>query len=107
MAHFAQLDENNIVTQVVVVHNDVIRNEPFPASEPIGIEFCQSLFGADTVWRQTSYNASFRYNYAAQGYLFDPTKGSDGAFIPPQPDPSWTLDEETYQWVEPAPVTGE
>ena len=100
MAHFAQLDDNNLVTQVIVVSNDVIRNEPFPASEPIGIEFCQSLFGTDTRWAQTSYNASFRYNYAGIGYLFDATVG---AFIPPKPYPSWLLNTNTFQWEPPVP----
>jgi hypothetical protein len=100
MAHFAQLDENNLVTQVVVLNNDVVRNEPFPASEPIGVEFCQSLYGADTVWKQTSYNGNFRFNYAGIGYTYD--NGRD-AFIPPKPYPSWLLDEATCQWIAPVP----
>jgi hypothetical protein len=100
MAHFAQLDGNNIVTQVIVVNNDSVNNEPFPASEPIGVAFCQSLFGVDTNWAQTSYNASFRYNYAGIGYTFDATAG---AFIPPKPYPSWLLNTNTYQWEPPVP----
>lgn len=85
MAHFARLDENNIVTEVIVVNNDVIRNEPFPASEPIGIDFCRSLFGEETIWVQTSYSGSFRNFYAAIGFAFDPTVEPYGAFVPPQP----------------------
>jgi hypothetical protein len=100
MAHFAQLDENNIVTQVIVVSNDAINNELFPQSEPTGIAFCQALFGADTRWTQTSYNCSFRYNYAGIGYTFD---AQAQAFIPSKPYPSWLLNIEAYQWQSPVP----
>lgn len=72
MAHFAQLDENNVVINVIVVNNDVIQNLPFPESEPIGVAFCQSLYGADTVWKQTSYNNNFRKYYAGIGFWYDP-----------------------------------
>jgi hypothetical protein len=104
MAHFAQLDANSIVIEVIIVNNDVINNEPFPASEPIGISFCQSLYGADTVWAQTSYNGSFRYNYAAVGYAFDTVAG---AFIPPRPYPSWQINTQTYIWQAPIPYPDE
>ena len=100
MAHFAQLDENNIALLVIVVSNNDINNLPFPESEPIGVAFCKSLFGQDTNWAQTSYNASFRYNYAGIGYLFDATAD---AFIPPKPYPSWLLNTNTYQWEPPVP----
>jgi hypothetical protein len=99
MAHFAKLN-GNIVEDVIVINNDVINNEPFPASEPIGISFCQSLYGADTQWAQTSYNGSFRYNYAGTGYVFD---AAVGAFIPSQPYPSWILNTINYQWQAPIP----
>jgi hypothetical protein len=98
MAHFAQLDESNVVLQVIVVSNDAINNEPFPQSEPTGIAFCQSLYGANTKWAQTSYNASFRKNYAGIGFTYDATLD---AFVPPQPYPSWTLNQDTAQWVCP------
>jgi hypothetical protein len=100
MAHFAQLDANSVVTNVIVVNNDVVQNLPFPESEPIGVEFCQSLYGADTVWKQTSYNANFRKNYAGIGYSYDATLD---AFIPPQPAPECTLNTETCQWDCPPP----
>lgn len=103
MAHFAQLDEGNVVLQVIVVSNDVINNEPFPQSEATGVAFCQSLYGADTKWAQTSYNASFRYNYAGIGYTFDATPEPNGAFIPPKPYPSWLLNTTTFQWQAPVP----
>lgn len=103
MAHFAQLDEHNIVLQVIVVSNDTVDNLPFPESEPIGIAFCQSLLGPDTRWAQTSYNGNFRYNYAGIGYTFDPTPTPNGAFIPPKPYPSWLLNTNTFQWQAPVP----
>jgi hypothetical protein len=103
MAHFAELDQDNIVLQVIVVGNDSINNLPFPESEPVGIAFCQSLLGPDTRWAQTSYNANFRYNYAGIGYTFDPTPSPNGAFIPPKPYPSWLLDTNTFQWQSPVP----
>lgn len=103
MADFAKLVENNVVAQVIVVNDDALGNLPFPESEPVGIAFCQSLFGADTRWVQTSYNADFRYNYAGIGYTFDPTPSPNGAFIPPKPYPSWLLNTNTFQWEPPVP----
>ena len=95
MAHFAQLDENNIVTQVIVVHNNETHDENGIESEALGIEFCKSLFGADTKWVQTSYNGSIRHNYAGIGFTYDPVK--DG-FIAPQPYPSWQLADNCTWW---------
>jgi hypothetical protein len=97
MAHFAELDENNVVKQVVVVNNDVIQNLPFPESEPIGVAFCQSLFGGN--WKQTSYNASFRKQYAGIGYIYDV---NHDAFLRPQPYPWWVLNEN-LEWYNPHP----
>jgi len=71
MAHFAQLDEDNVVVQVIVVGNETINHLPFPESEPVGVEFCKSIFGQDTVWKQTSYNRNFRGSYAGIGYKYD------------------------------------
>ena len=100
MAHFAQLDENYLVTQVIVVNNATIENLPFPESDPVGVAFCQSLFGENTIWKQTSYNANFRKNYAGIGFTYDPVLD---AFIPPQPYPSWLLNTTTCQWQAPIP----
>lgn len=100
MAHFAQLNEESIVSQVIVVNNDTIENLPFPESEPVGIAFCQSLFGADTVWKQTSYSASFRFHYAGIGFTYDNVLD---AFIAPKPYPSWLLDTTTCDWKAPVP----
>lgn len=74
MAHFAQLNAENIVTEVIVVNNEVVQDLPFPESEPIGVAFCQSLYGADTIWKQTSYNGNFRGVYAGIGYSYDPVQ---------------------------------
>ena len=104
MAHFAQLDANNVVTQVIVINNAVVQDLPFPESEPLGVAFCQSLYGADTIWKQTSYNANFRKNYAGGGYTYDVALD---AFIAPQPAPECTLDTETCQWICPPPVASQ
>ena len=70
MAHFARV-ENNVVIQVIKINNEVIEDKPFPESEAIGVAFCKSLYGEDTTWLQTSYNANFRGRYAGLGYLYD------------------------------------
>ena len=70
MAHFAKI-ENNIVTQIIAVNNEVLENKPFPESEAIGIAFCKSLYGEDTEWLQTSYNGNFRGVYAGPGMIYD------------------------------------
>lgn len=98
MAHFAQLDESNIVLQVIVVHNSELLDDQGAEREELGIGFCQSLFGAETRWKQTSYNANFRKNYAGIGYAYDEIRD---AFIAPKPYPSWVLNEDTCQWQAP------
>ncbi len=80
MAHFAKLDENNVVLEVLVVSNDALGNLPFPESEPVGVEFMRSLFPG-TNWKQTSYNASFRGCYAGIGYTYN---AESDEFIPPE-----------------------
>jgi hypothetical protein len=70
MAHFARI-ENNIVREVIVINNEVLENKSFPESEAIGIAFCKSLYGANTEWLQTSYNANFRGSYAGSGMIYD------------------------------------
>jgi len=95
MAHFAQINEENIVTQVIVVANEELLDNGVE-SEAKGIAFCQSLLGGE--WKQTSYNSNTRKNYAGIGYTYDSQRD---AFIPPQPYPSWTLVEETCNWTAP------
>lgn len=93
MAHFARLDENNIVTAVHVVHNNELAvdtevvieggfvKEKLVLSEEKGIQFLQSLYGADTRWAQTSYNNRFRGVYAGIGYTFD---AENNVFVAPE-----------------------
>jgi len=100
MAHFAQLDDNNVVLQVIVVHNNECLDENKNESESVGIAFCQSLFPG-TNWKQTSYNGNMRFNYAGIGYQYDPIRN---AFIAPKPYPSWVLNETTCQWGAPTPM---
>ena len=100
MAHFAQLDSNNVVTQVIVVSNDDITDSNGNEVESIGVAFCQKLLGGDTNWKQTSYNNNMRTRYAGIGYSYN---SELDAFIPPQPYTSWTLNSTSKDWE--APIT--
>ena len=94
MAHFAELDDNNIVLRVVVVGNDCV-----PSDEHIdGETWCINFFKGGT-WKQTSYNNNFRKQYAGTGYTYDAAKNK---FISPKPHASWALDAND-DWQ--APVT--
>ena len=96
MAHFAELDSNNVVLRVIVVGNKDTADASGVEKEHIGAAFCERLFGGN--WKQTSYNGNKRKNYAGIGYTFDATRD---AFIPPKPFNSWVLVEETCQWKAP------
>lgn len=98
MAHFANLDENSIVTQVIVVHNNELLDEDGQESEAKGIQFCQNLFGG--TWVQTSYNGSIRKNYAVVGSPYDAERD---AFLTPKTFESWVFNEESCQWDAPIP----
>lgn len=99
MAHFAEIDNSNIVTRVLVVGDD---------QEDRGQEFLADDLGLGGTWKKTSYNTQggvhtlggtpFRKNYAGIGYAFDATLD---AFIPPKPFASWTLNETTCNWNAP------
>ena len=96
MSHFAQIDGNNIVTQVIVIEQDVVDT---------------GLFGDPNSWIQTSYNTSggihllggtpLRKNYAGIGYTYDSTRD---AFISPKPFNSWVLNEDSCLWEAPTPM---
>jgi hypothetical protein len=103
MAHFAQINEGNIVQQVIAVHNNELLDENQVEQESKGQQFCTNLLGGN--WVQTSYNALFRKNFAGIGYIFDSTRD---AFVPPKPYSSWVLNEETCQWGAPVamPIDG-
>ena len=98
MAHFVRLDQNSIVVQGIVVHNNELIDNGIE-SEAKGIAFCQSLF-PDTTWVQTSYNGNIRKNYAGIGYTYDEQRD---AFIPPKPYASFILNEDTCLWEPPVP----
>ena len=108
MAHFAKLDANNIVEQVIVVSNDDTTTDAGVESESIGVAFCQKLTGTDTNWKQTSYNGNMRGNYAGIGFTYMTGVrtlgvGSTDIFIDPQPYPSWSIGINTAQWYPPTP----
>ena len=94
MAHFAQIDENNIVQQVLVVDN---------SQEHRGEDFLSNDLGLGGRWIQTSYNSNFRKQYAGVGFYYDETKD---IFVSPQPFPSWTLDENS-DWKAPIEAPNE
>jgi hypothetical protein len=100
MANFAKLNDQNIVLDVNAVSNDVINNLPFPDSEPLGVAFLTEWSGGYTNWKQTSYNANFRKNYAGVGSTYS---AELDAFIAPKPFPSWLLNTDTCQWQPPVP----
>jgi hypothetical protein len=102
MAHFAKLNNDNIVIDVQSVHNNTATDES------AGITFLNNLYGTSDTWKQTSYNTKggvhllggtpLRKNYAGIGYTYDEDKD---AFIPPKDYPSWTLNETTCLWEAP------
>tara|TARA_R100001594_G_scaffold107554_1_gene142178 strand:+ start:134 stop:487 length:354 start_codon:yes stop_codon:yes gene_type:complete len=92
MAHFAKLGKGDIVLTVEVVSNDIA------TTEQAGVDFLNNLYGTRDVWKQTSYNANIRKNFAMVGGKYDSSKD---AFIPIKPYPSWTLNETTCQWESP------
>ena len=101
MAHFAQLDDNNVVTRVVVVGNDIHANGGTLGDNDMHVDgesWCVNFFKGGT-WKQTSYNSNFRKQYAGKGFTYDAAKDK---FIGPQPFTSWALDEND-DWQ--APVT--
>ena len=98
MAHFAKLDENNIVTEVLVVNNKVLLETDGTESEYKGKVFLNGLFG-NANWVQTSYNGNFRKQYAGLGYYYH--KKLD-IFVAPQPYQSWVIDEN-FDWQPPTP----
>lgn len=101
MAHFAKLDENNVVIDVVVVDNKDILDENGNEQEEIGIQFLKNLFGQDTKWIQTSYNNNIRNVFASIGSPYDPERD---IFLGVRPYPSWTFNYETLGYDAPTPV---
>lgn len=110
MAHFAEIDANNVVLRVVVV-SDADSSVDGVEDEATGIAFCKSLWGADTNWKKCSYNTMlgvhnmggtpFRANFPSAGFLYDEARD---VFIHPQPFPSWVLNETTFAYDPPSPL---
>ena len=98
MAHFAKLDENNVVLEVNAVHNNELLDENGQESEAKGIQFLTEWSGGYSNWKQTSYNKNFRKNYAGIGFTY---MESIDAFVAPQPYPSWTLNQTDALWHPP------
>jgi hypothetical protein len=101
MAHFAKLDKDNVVIEVNVVNNIELLADDGSESELLGVAFLTRWSGGYSNWKQTSYNGKIRKNYAGIGFTYDQTRD---AFIPPQPFPSWTLNEDTCRWDAPTPI---
>jgi len=110
MAHFAQINENNIVVQVIVVDTKDTSTADGVEKESIGEAFCERLLGG--TWKKTSYNTlankhtgggtPLRGNYAGIGYTYDPT---NDVFYSPQPFPSWSISAATdWTWEAPTPM---
>jgi len=96
MAHFAELDNKNVVTRVIVVNNNELLDGEQTEVEQLGIDFCVAHYGG--TWIQTSFNAKIRKNYAGIGFTYDPDRD---AFIAPKPDNATGFNEETCQWIVP------
>ena len=106
MAHFAKLDANGIVEQVIVVADEDTTDSSGTETEAIGVAFCQKLIGAGTNWKQTSYNSNMRGNYAGIGMTYMEgvrTLGvaSTDVFMGQQPYASWTVGINTATWYPP------
>ena len=100
MAHFAKLNNKNVVIEVHCVANEALNPQNEEAS---GIAFLTEWSGGHTNWKQTSYNHRIRKQYAGVGFTYD---SSNDVFIRPQPYPSWSLDEN-FDWQAPTPMPTE
>ena len=103
MAHFARLNEDNVVIAVHAINDVDCCDEKGYESEQAGVKFLQNLWGKDTKWVQTSYNSRIRKHYAFVGGSYSLELD---AFLPPQPFDSWVLNEETCLWEPPIPYPG-
>jgi len=98
MAYFAKLGTGNIVEQVISINNSVIIDVNGIEQEKLGVDFINKIYNTRDVWKQTSYNKTFRKNFAGIDYIYDETRD---AFIPPKPFNSWILNESTCLWEAP------
>jgi len=98
MAHFAQLDSTHRVIGVEVVNNEVITDANGNEQEQLGVDFLTQLHNSNGWYKQTSYNETFRKNFAGIGYIYD---ASRDAFIEPKEYLSWVLNEDTCRYEAP------
>jgi hypothetical protein len=98
MAYFAKLGTGNIIEQVISINNSVITDSNGVEQEKLGVDFINKLYNTRDVWKQTSYNRTFRKNFAGIGYQYDQARD---AFVPPKNFNSWILNEDTCIWEAP------
>lgn len=98
MAHFAKINDSNLVTDVIVIHNNELLDENNVEQESLGISFAKTILG-DGKYVQTSYNDAFRNQFAGIGFIWD---SDNDVFYEPSPYPSWSLDSN-YNWQSPVP----
>jgi hypothetical protein len=103
MAYFAQLDDDGTVLQVISISNDDATDPAPTHSEPLGQAFIADVLGLPGVWRQTSFNHSWRKQFAGIGHRYD---AEGDVFVRPAPFPSWSLDAN-YDWQPPTPMPAE
>jgi len=101
MAHFAELNDENIVLRVIVIADNDCEDLDGTESEAVGIAFCKFLYGDDTNWVQTSYSSRMRGQYAGIGDTYDSVKD---IFISPKPFPSWIWNDVDNTWTAPIPM---
>tara|TARA_R100000773_G_C4219240_1_gene117787 strand:+ start:217 stop:678 length:462 start_codon:yes stop_codon:yes gene_type:complete len=98
MAHFAKINKDNIVEDIIVIDNEQILDENGDEQEALGLTFIKDVLKFDGDWIQCSYNKSFRGNFPGDNYTYDKSKDE---FIPPKPFASWTYNYETHVWEAP------
>jgi hypothetical protein len=109
MAHFAKINENGFVEEVIVINDENCLGE-FPESEILGQNYILNELKKDGLYLQTSYNTfggthmfggnPLRKNYAGENYFYD---SENDAFLPPKPYPSWILNSSSFLWEAPVP----
>jgi len=97
MAHFAKLNKENIVEQIIVINDEVLLDENGIEQDHIGIDLCKYLYNYQN-FKRTYMDGSIRKNYASIGYTYDENRN---AFIPPKPFDSWILNEDSCLWEAP------
>jgi len=99
--YFAKLNESNIVVQTIVVADDIPTASGPLSDNPCHVDgetYCQNLYKHTNTWKQYFRDGSHRYRRAGLGYTYDESKD---IFISPQPFPSWSLDNDTNEWIPP------